>query len=107
MKRFFAIVARNFFDNQYCEYCGRSLGFDVTSLNLLVIDTDAQSWFRARDGRRYKTCGNAVNFDACNWLIGKTRSPNNYAMRANLIEQFLINLKLIATVSGVFIDGLN
>ena len=75
MKRFFCDCGQEiFFDNQYCEYCGRSLGFDVTSLNLLVIDTDAQSRFRARDGRIYKTCGNAVDFNACNWLIGEDKT---------------------------------
>ena len=86
MKRFFCDCGQEiFFDNQYCEYCGRSLGFDVTSLNLLVIDTDAQSRFRARDGRIYKTCGNAVDFNACNWLIGEDKETDQlcYACQFN------------------------
>ena len=77
MRRFYCDCGQEiFFDNRHCEYCGRSLGFDARSLNLVVIDTDSQSRLRAGDGSVYKSCGNALDFDACNWLIGADKESD-------------------------------
>jgi hypothetical protein len=70
MNRFYCRCGQPiFFDSTGCVSCGSSLGFDKESLQLLAVDIEPDGTLLAADGRRYKSCRNGTEFNACNWLI--------------------------------------
>jgi hypothetical protein len=63
-----------FFENTSCTRCGHALGY-LPHLKMLsalkkVKTTDLfDALAPAAEGRRYRRCRNAVEYDACNWMI--------------------------------------
>jgi len=58
-----------FFDNQVCNACGATLGFDTEQLILIALSgTTADGW-RGDNGKAYRQCRNQLEHDSCNWLV--------------------------------------
>lgn len=55
-----------FFENTTCLNCGRALGFEPQSRQLVALNPDT---LEAEDGRRFKFCANKAEYDNCNWLL--------------------------------------
>ena len=75
MKRYHCECGQEvFFDNRHCGSCGRSLGFNVNTLNLEVVIPVSEIAVRTTDGRIFNRCGNWIEHDACNWLVDQNRN---------------------------------
>ncbi|MBE7175072.1 MAG: putative zinc-binding peptidase [Mucilaginibacter polytrichastri] len=59
-----------FFDNDRCERCGHSLGFDPETLSLLTLvpSGDGKYHEEKNPGKHYRYCLNH-NYQVCNWLV--------------------------------------
>lgn len=61
--------SRVFFENTACLTCGRALGFDPDTLELLSLDTMPDGLLAAASGRQFRRCGNHFEHGNCNWLV--------------------------------------
>lgn len=59
-----------YFENTYCERCGRRLGFFPGNMELLTLSTEDNHTFTniLQKEERYRYCQNAQHA-ACNWLV--------------------------------------
>lgn len=60
---------RVFFDNTTCVHCGRVLGFDPASLQMVTLTTGADGVLSSSDGETFRHCGNRLAHESCNWVI--------------------------------------
>ena len=61
-----------FFQNDHCLSCGKSLGFDPTSLEVLAFDLMESGLFTPlpwNSGRLFRRCENGHGHAVCNWMI--------------------------------------
>ena len=66
-----------YFENQYCESCGRKLGFVADTLEFVALDRADADWTIAGAvERRVRFCANAAH-DVCNWLM-EARAPDTF-----------------------------
>jgi hypothetical protein len=66
-----------YFENQYCESCGRRLGFIADTLEFVALDRADADWaVAAAVERRVRFCANAAH-DVCNWLM-EARAPDTF-----------------------------
>src|SRR5271169_3459888 len=64
-----------YFENQYCESCGRRLGFIADTMEFVALDPTGDAWAVAgRPERRLRFCANAMH-GVCNWLM-EARAPD-------------------------------
>jgi hypothetical protein len=64
-----------YFENQYCESCGRGLGFIADTMEFVALDPAGDAWTVAgRPERRLRFCANAMH-GVCNWLM-EARAPD-------------------------------
>jgi hypothetical protein len=58
-----------FFDNSHCAVCGKVLGFDPTTQQVLSLQSDTDNtWFSATTGQHYKLCLLRPDL-GCNWIV--------------------------------------
>jgi hypothetical protein len=58
-----------YFENNFCQGCGRRLGFLEESQTVSALETVGDEWQAlAAPERRYRFCANAA-YEACNWLV--------------------------------------
>jgi hypothetical protein len=58
-----------YFENTWCESCGRRLGFLPHRQDITALEPDGGAWIPlAEPERPVRLCANA-GYDACNWLI--------------------------------------
>lgn len=74
MKRFQCVCGNTvFYENTHCAVCGRLLGFDPEARTMLALEPAGTDIWRpphsALAGRRYRLCRNAIDYQACNWLV--------------------------------------
>ena len=60
---------RVFFNNRACIVCGRELGFDPETLEMVSLEPGAGGQAVTSDGRIFRRCQNADRYDNCNWLL--------------------------------------
>lgn len=58
-----------YFENTQCVNCGRALGFEHSSRELLSLDKTGDGVLQAQGGSRYRYCLNQQLYANCNWLI--------------------------------------
>lgn len=69
MKRFHCECGRRvFFENTWCQNCGRSLGFDPQRMEMLALSPAANALVTA-DGGMFRYCLNHAEHNNCNWLL--------------------------------------
>lgn len=91
-----------FFENSRCLQCGRQLGFDAMSMELLALDpffppdaqqaaaddavpTKWQSLTTHGEVNDYRLCKNGLDFQVCNWLI-PADSADTYCIACRMNE---------------------
>jgi hypothetical protein len=58
-----------FFENSFCESCGRRMGFLSSKMMMSALERRGDYWTALADSTpNYITCAN-VAFDSCNWLV--------------------------------------
>jgi len=66
---------RLFFESTACVACGRELGFDIGSRELLTLEGTGTALLTTVDGRSFRHCRNRLESGACNWLVPGTDGP--------------------------------
>lgn len=61
--------ARVYFDSSRCLACGRALGFDTQSLDMVALEPGADGTLHGNNGKRYRNCANQLSYGNCNWLV--------------------------------------
>ncbi|MEX1032322.1 MAG: putative zinc-binding metallopeptidase [Cellvibrionaceae bacterium] len=85
MKTFQCVCGqRVFFENTSCNQCGRALGFDPQTLDMLAFDLE-DTWRAEGSGVGYKPCSNYVSYDVCNWVIPE-QSRASFCLACSLNE---------------------
>ena len=71
MKRFFCQCGQEvFFDNNYCESCRRTLGYEPYKAAIISLEAgEGDIWISAVDQLQYRLCDNRSRFGICNGLV--------------------------------------
>lgn len=84
MKTFYCRCGNTiFFENTVCTACGRVLGFDPHSLQLLSFDQLGGGEWETVDHFHFKPCHNYSEFQVCNWVL-PFHSTNTYCVACSL-----------------------
>jgi hypothetical protein len=68
-----------YFENTYCESCGRRLGYLPSVQEVTALEPQEGAWTAlVAPDNRFRFCANAES-DACNWLI-LTQEPDHYCL---------------------------
>jgi hypothetical protein len=58
-----------FYDNSWCQSCGRLLGFDPRQGAMISCDQGAEGTLLDGDGQAYQLCANRRDYQVCNGLV--------------------------------------
>jgi hypothetical protein len=100
MKTFFCRCGqRIFFENTRCMICEKTLAFDPASGDMLSLSAGEvyfadQTYLVTENGKRYKSCKNLYDYQACNWLVD-AESSEAFCVSCRL-NQVIPNLSLTA-----------
>ena len=75
---------QTYFDNIHCTRCGKHLGFDPITLDLLSLEEIGTNTYAAA-GRRFKYCQNQLDYNVCNWLLD-ANSTDRFCLSCDLNE---------------------
>lgn len=70
MRRFYCGCGQEIFlENNHCTHCGRSLGYDHGSAQMVALEPVGERWQRLSDGMPVRICANRENYGVCNALV--------------------------------------
>jgi hypothetical protein len=73
-----------YFENTYCESCGRRLGYLPSVQEVTALEPQEGAWTAlVAPDNHFRFCANA-EYEACNWLI-LTQEPDHYCWLAGTI----------------------